>query len=59
VLAKRRADLEAKLHLALALLPPDYTGALAGDPQTRHLELTRSGRLLRVDLRGPHPRALP
>lgn len=59
VLAKRRADLEAKLALALALLPPDYTGAVAGDPQTRHLELTRAGRLLRVDLRGPHPRALP
>ena len=59
VLARRRADLEAKLLAAAALLPPEIAAAPIGDGPTRALQLTQGGRAVVVDLRGPRPRALP
>ena len=58
VLARRRADLDAKLALAAALVPADVSAAPVGDGATRGLQLTQGGRAVVVDLRGPRPRAL-
>ncbi|MEZ4449962.1 MAG: hypothetical protein R3B09_10830 [Nannocystaceae bacterium] len=58
VLLRRRADLEAKLALALALLPPGAAEVVRGGP-VPGLRVKVEGGGVPLDLRGPALRSLP